>query len=76
MRIAAGVVLHEIARDQNRVGNRAMPRGVGESLLERRETVHAAQRAVDVAEQMRVGELDDSNCTHSIELYKHAGARG
>ena len=50
-----------------------MARRVSERALQRFEGIHATQRAGDVAEQMGVGELDDSDCTHSFELYKHAG---
>ena len=70
--VAARVVLHEIARDQDGVGNGDVTRGVGERALERLERIHAAQRFRRVAEQMRVGELDDSDCAHSFELYKQA----
>ena len=59
---------------QDGVRDRQVTRGIGESPLQHLVVVDATQRGVDVPEQMRIGELDDSNCAHSIELYKHAGA--
>ena len=76
MFVAARVVLHQVAGDQDGVADGEMTRGVGKRALERLERIHAAQRACDVAKQMWVGELDDSDGTHSIELYKHAREAG
>ena len=73
MFVAARVVLHEIAGDQDGIADGEMARRVGKRALQRLEGIHAAQRARDVAKQMGVRELDDSDCTHSFELYKHAG---
>ena len=73
MFVAARVVLHQVAGDQDGIADGEMTRRVRERALERLEGVHASQRARDVAEQMGVGELDDSDGTHSFELYKHAG---
>jgi hypothetical protein len=50
-----------------------MTRRISERALQRFEGIHAAERAFDVAKQMGVRELDDSDSTHSFELYKHAG---
>ena len=49
------------------------PDASDERAFERFEGIHATQRAGDVAKQVGVGELDDSDCTHSFELYKQAG---
>ena len=71
--VAAGVVLHEVAGDEDGIADGEMARRVGERALERFEGIHPTQRSGDVAKQMGVRELDDSDCTHSFELYKHAG---
>ena len=71
--VAARVVLHQVAGDQDGIANGEVARGVNERAFERFEGIHATQRARDVAEQMGVRELDDSDCTHSFELYKHSG---
>ena len=73
MFVTARVILHEIAGDQDRIADGEMTRRIGKRALQRLEGVHAAERARDVAEQMGVRELDDSDGTHSFELYKHAG---
>jgi len=52
-----------------------MPRGVHERALERLEGIYAAQGSRGVTEQMRIGELDYADGTHSIELYKYADKR-
>src|SRR4051812_18479275 len=75
MLVAASVILHQVAGDQDGIGNRHVARRISQRALERFERVDAAQRARGVAEQMRVGELDDSDRTHSIELYKYAANR-
>jgi hypothetical protein len=69
--VASRVILHEVAGDQDRIADGEMTRGVGERTFQRFEGVHAAKRASDVAKQMGVRELDDSDGTHSFELYKH-----
>ena len=76
MFVAARVVLHEIAGDQDGVADGQVPRGIRQRALERFERIHAAQRPGRVAKQMWVGELDDSDGTHSIGLYKHARGGG
>ena len=73
MFVAARVVLHQVAGDQDGIADGEMTRRISERALQRLGGVHATQRARDVAEQMGVRELDDSDCTHSFELYKHAG---
>ena len=73
MFVAARVILHEVAGDQDRIADGEMTRRVGKRAFQRLEGVHASQRACDVAEQMGVRELDDSDSTHSFELYKHDG---
>jgi hypothetical protein len=50
-----------------------MARRVGERAFQRLVGIHATQRARDIAKQMGVRELDDSDGAHSFELYKHAG---
>ena len=72
MFVAARVVLHQVAGDQDGVADGQMPGGICERALERFERIHAAQRPCRIAKQMWVGELDDSDGTHSIALYKHA----
>ena len=73
MFVAAGVVLHQVAGDQDGIAHGDMARRVSERALQRLVGIHATQRARDVAKQVGVRELDDSDCTHSFELYKHAG---
>ena len=75
MRVSARVVLHEIARHEDRVGYCEVAGRVRERALERFERVDAAQRAGGVAEQVRIGELDDTDGAHSNGLYKHAAAQ-
>jgi hypothetical protein len=75
MFIAARIVLHQVAGDQDGVAGREVTRGVGERALKGFERVHATQRSRGVAEKVWIGKLDDSNGTHSIELYKHETMR-
>jgi hypothetical protein len=49
-----------------------MTRSIGNRALEGLERVDAAESVRRVTEQVWVGELDDSDCTHSRELYKQA----
>ena len=72
MFVAARVVLHQVAGDQDGVADGQVPGGIGQRAFERLERIHAAQRPCRIAKQMWIGELDDSDGTHSIELYKHA----
>jgi hypothetical protein len=73
MFVAAGVILHQVAGDQDGIGHGDVARRVSERPFKRLVGIHATQRARDIAKQMGVRELDDSDCTHSFELYKHAG---
>ena len=70
--VATRVVLHQVAGDQDGVTDGQMPGGICQRALERFERIHATQRSCRIAKQMWVGELDDSDGTHSIALYKHA----
>jgi hypothetical protein len=63
--VAGGVVLHEIAGDENGVAHGEIARGIGERSLQRFKGVHTTQGSFGVAKQVRVGELDDSYCAHS-----------
>ena len=74
-RVSGRIVLHEIAGDEDRVGNGQVPGRVLERALESFEGIDAAQCGGRVTEQVRIGELDDSDGAHSIELYKHAAAQ-
>ena len=73
--VAGRVVLHEIAGDEDCVADGQVARRVGKRTFEGFEGIHTAQGARGIAEQMGIRELDDSDCTHSIELYKQAGSR-
>ena len=48
--VATRVILHQVARDQDRIAYREMTGGVSKGPLQRLEGIHAAQRAFDVAE--------------------------
>jgi hypothetical protein len=74
MFVAARIVLHEITRDEDRVAHGEMARSISQRPLEGLESIHSTQRPGDIAEQVRIGELDDSDGTHSNGLYKHAPA--
>jgi hypothetical protein len=72
--VTAGVVLHQIAGNQDGVTNGKMPRRVRQGSLERFIRIDPAQGRGGVTEQMWIRELDDSYRTHSFGLYKHGGS--
>ena len=47
--VAARVILHQVAGDQDGIGNCQMTRRIRERALERFEGIHATQRARDIA---------------------------
>ena len=69
------VILHEIARDEDGIGHGQVTGSVRERALERLERIDTAQGRRRIAKQVGIGELDDSDGTHSAELYKHAAMR-
>ena len=77
MRIAARVVVDDVAGQQDR-GRRAdfLARMV-EHRLERAARDHAAHRACGAAEQVRVGDLQQANrAFHGVNFTGIAGASG
>jgi deoxyxylulose-5-phosphate synthase len=63
--IAFGVVLHEVARQQDAVRAAAAALPVGNCRLQCRQRRHAAQAAGGIAEQVHIGVLDETDGLHS-----------
>ena len=63
--IPFGVVLHEVARQQDAVRAAAAALRLGNSRLQCRQRRYAAQAARGVAEQVHIGVLDETDGLHS-----------